>query len=145
MNLLHAVAAGRFQQVDGADDVDLGVEGRLAHRGAHVGQRGLVADDLRPHRGEDALKSLWVADVGLVERRGRVDIGQLAGAEVVQHRHLVARGEVSVDHVRSNEPGAAGNKNAHEKIPFLWVDVLPDYPKPRGSSNETGTTHVVGS
>ena len=97
--LLHALAARRFQQIDRTDDIDLGVEGRLAHRSAHVGQGRLVTDDLWLRRPKSARYPLWVADVGLIERRSRVEVGQLAGAEVVQNGHLVACGHIGIDDV----------------------------------------------
>ena len=78
-----------LEHVQRAEHVHLGVEDRLLDRGADVGLRGEVDDGLRPHLGEQRVERL--ADVELVQRRGRRQVLAPPGREVVDDVHLVAR------------------------------------------------------
>src|SRR5262249_1171617 len=114
----------RFEQRDGAEDVRAGVEGRVGDGAAHVHLRGVVVQDVRM-LGADQFGRLRVEDVELVEARLRVQVLTLAGAQVVDHEHLVAGRQVGVDHVRADEARAAGHQDLHaytlsRKYPMVW-------------------------
>jgi hypothetical protein len=49
-----------------------------------------------------------------VETRGGVDLVPAPRAEVVDDRHLVARLDTAVDHVRADEARAAGHEDLHD-------------------------------
>jgi hypothetical protein len=54
-----------------------------------------------------------VSDVDTMRLRSWVEVGFVAGAEVVENGDLVARGDVCVDHVGTDETGAARHQNPH--------------------------------
>ena len=72
-----------------------------------------MVDDVRPERGDDLLDRGEVCHVDAMQRCVRVDVVFAPGAEVVQHRHVVPCRHVSVDHVRTDETGAASDENLH--------------------------------
>jgi len=51
--------------------------------------------------------------VDAVQACGGVDVLLTSGGEVVEHRHLVSRGDICVDDVGADETGAAGDENLH--------------------------------
>ena len=56
-------AAGRLEHGQGAEDVDLGVEGGLGQGLAHVGLRGQVEDRLGPRRAHHGVEGVGLPDV----------------------------------------------------------------------------------
>ena len=71
-----------------------------------------MEDDLRPHAPGQLLQRL-VANVELVQRRGRSEVLAGAGAEVVHGVHLDSPRQQRVYEVRSDEPRSAGDHRAH--------------------------------
>ena len=89
----HEVRAGRarrLEHVHGSDDVDVGVERGLLHRRGDVGLGGQVEHEV-------GVRLEGLADVVLEKRRRRVDKLAAAGAEVVEHDHVVAPRDERVD------------------------------------------------
>ncbi len=66
---------------------------------------------LRLHPGEH--RSGVVPDVAFVERRRAGEVLPAAGREVVEHVNVVAALEQSVDEIRADEAGAAGDEDSH--------------------------------
>jgi len=56
-----------------------------------------------------------VAEIHSVRLRRWIEIGLGTGAEVVENPHLVARRNVRVDHMGTDETGTAGDQNPHRK------------------------------
>ncbi len=76
-------------------------------------------DELARQHSADALA---IADVRDDEPDGRIEVGAVAGREVVEHDDVVAARAERVDDVRSEEPGAAGHENTHPTYPLsLWT------------------------
>jgi hypothetical protein len=78
-----------------------------------------VEDDLGPRRREGGADEVEVADVGDVEvepaaHRVRHPAPRRP-AQVVERRHVVAAGEQRVDEMGADEPGAAGDEDAHRR------------------------------
>ena len=72
---------------------------------------------LRFDLGEDPLDRIRVADVDFVQQRAGgqrwLEVRSLSGTQIVDHRHPVATREQSVDKIRADEPGAAGDDAVH--------------------------------
>ena len=86
MTFFDAGVLTALEQVDKAQYVDPRVEGRVGHRMAHVHLRGVMAQDVRFDL-LDQLSGFGIAgDIDLVQRRFGVDVGALAGREVVEDR-----------------------------------------------------------
>jgi hypothetical protein len=73
------VAAGGLQQVEGADDVHLGVEHGLDHRLTHVRLGRLVRNHFGAYGFHDPVDGRLVAQVRLVQARPWVHVLALAG------------------------------------------------------------------
>src|SRR5260370_5586946 len=73
-----------------------------------------MVDDLWMESGDGGGDGLLVADVEPEHLGLAIDVGLAAGAEVVQDRDLVSRGDVSVRDMRADETGAASDENLHE-------------------------------
>ncbi len=114
--LLHPIFSAQFQEVEGADDVNLGVEDGLLHGFAHVRPRRLMVNDLRALGGEDLLQALGVADVEVIEPGPRIDVFALPRGEIVHHGHLVAPLDQSIHHVRADKARPSGNQNFHRRL-----------------------------
>ena len=112
-DLAHAVVGGSLQDVEAADEVHLRVIAGVGHRAWDLGLRRVVVDDLRLERGDRALHLVLVADVDPVDLRLGAQVFLAAGAEVVEHCHLVAGRDIGVDDVRADETGAASDENLH--------------------------------
>jgi hypothetical protein len=105
-------APAAFEQIDGAQDVDLGVEGWIRDRSGHGGLRREMNDGVGRLGAEDVVHRR-AADVDYVEPRRRIDLLSPAGTEVVHHGHLVARFDTAVDHVGADESRAARDEDLH--------------------------------
>jgi len=103
--------AGGFEQVERADDVRFRIGNRLAQAAAHVGQRGLVADDRRALVRKQVHEGRGVTDIRLIEASRGVQVGALTGGQVVDDGNRVAGGEEGIDDVRADEPGPAGEED----------------------------------
>ncbi len=110
-----------LEDVQRADDVDVGVVGRARHRDPDVRLRGEVEDELGPAPGHQ-LDDRRRGDVEVmdVERpapalAGVGQVGQRTGREVVDDVDLVALGQEPVDQVRTDEARAAGHEGAHDR------------------------------
>jgi hypothetical protein len=108
-----AALAGRLQHVDGAEDVDLGVERGGVDRHAHVDLRGEVEDPLGAEGPEAVQQAGGVADVAPLEHRAALQRGLqvdlASGGHVVDDEDLIARVEQRIDEVGPDEAGAAGD------------------------------------
>ena len=102
-----------MEQVDSAEDIDVGIEGGIDHRGAHVDLGGEVKDDLRGEPDDD-VPELLGTDIHLME----VDVaaaacvpegGQHPGGQIVDDQHLGALVDQSIDQVAADEACAAGH------------------------------------
>src|SRR5947207_2808705 len=74
--------------------------------------------------GEHPADARAIADVRDDERDGRIEVRAVAGREVVEHDDVVVPGAEGVDDVRSEEPGAAGDEDAHPTYPLSMWTVL---------------------
>ena len=74
-----------------------------------------MVDHVRAEVGEDLVERC-IPNVALVELDGRIEIGAVAGGQVVDHGHLVALGAKAVGDVRADEPGSASHENSHSAI-----------------------------
>ncbi len=93
----------------------LGVVHRIVQRGRHVRLRGMVIDDIWAKVGENFVQG-FVSDVALVEGDRRVEIGAIAGGQVIDDGHLVAQRSKAVGDVRANESGSASHEDSHTRI-----------------------------
>ena len=81
-------------------------------RARHRRQRTLVEDDLDAADGVvDALVAAQLALDDLDVVLETVEIGAVAGGEVVEHAHRVAALEQSADEVVADESGASGDED----------------------------------
>ncbi len=71
-----------------------------------------MVDDLGPKIAEHLLERL-IPNIAFVELGLGVQIGRIAGGQVVDNRHLVPSTEEPIDDVRANETRATGNENTH--------------------------------
>jgi hypothetical protein len=109
-----AAAAHRLQQDRGPRDVDVRVDRQVRQVHAEADHGGLVAD--RVHPGQRLVHRTTVAHVAddqvgrQAVRPARVD----GGGEGIQPAHLVTRGPEGLGDLRPDEPGRAGDQNAHD-------------------------------
>ena len=78
---------------------------------AHIHLRGVMAQNIRFDL-LDQRNALAVGNVDLVQRRLGVEIRFLAGREVIEDMHLVTVLDISIDNVRGDKAGAAGNDDS---------------------------------
>ena len=89
----------------------------MLDRSEHGPVGGLMEDDLASfHRLVDHIR---VGDVALDQLRRRIDVLPVAGRQVVEHDHVVAVGDQSVDQVGPDEAGPAGHECAHTNTPSI--------------------------
>src|SRR4029453_1451618 len=115
---------GGQEQVQGAGDVDLVGGAGVGHRAGHRGQGGQVVDDLGPGHGLGPGRR--VAEVALQHLEVAVDaveVGRLAGGEVVQHPDGVAVGDERADEAGPDEAVPAGDQDVH-RAPVAWVSAM---------------------
>ena len=70
-----------------------------------------MIDDIGLEGSDRRLHLLAICDVDTMQVRGGIDVFLPARAQVVDYADLVASGDISVDHVRPDETGAAGDEN----------------------------------
>ena len=129
--------ARSFENVQGADDVHLGIEGRPGHRHPHVRLGRQVEDELgtaADHEVDDG----GSGDVEVVNGErppcappGIGQIGQRPGREIVDDVDLVTLHEESVHQCRADEPGSTRHHRAHREISLARDSFAVDH-RPRG-------------
>ena len=77
-------------------------------------------DNLGRLRFDDAPHRVRIAQIDLMKPRGGIHLMALAGAEVVDDRHLMlpARDQ-RIDGMRADKTGASGNQNFHRVVALL--------------------------
>ena len=100
------------KDVDGTDDIDVGIVEGVAHRFADVDLRGGVKDHIGTCAGERGRK-LRHGDVELDERRARIDLLAPAPGQIVDHGHSVAGVDECVGDVGPDKAGAPGDERSH--------------------------------
>src|SRR5690606_8672570 len=116
---VHACRLHRRDEVREAADVLLVVPGRLLDRLAHLLARREVdhgPDLVLGERARQDVHGLGRGHVDLDERRVADAVGT-AGAEVVDHDHLLAALLQEAHHVRADVPGSAGHEDRHGTHP----------------------------
>jgi len=73
----------------------------------------MVVHDLGPERSDCLFDGGLVTQIGPMHFGGGVEIGFVAGAEVVENGNLMARRDVCVDDMRTDETGTARHQNPH--------------------------------
>src|SRR5260221_11345219 len=73
-----------------------------------------MVDDLWTESGDGGGDAVLVADVEPEHFGFPIDIGLAAGAEVVQDRDLVSRGDVGVGNMGADETTASSDENLHQ-------------------------------
>ena len=134
---LHAVLLHSLAEVEGGDEIIEVVGSGNGHRLTHGLQACEVDDALDIGvLGEHAVKSLGVAEVGLVELGAHTRDGGdtvqhdlLAVAEIVYDDGGLTRLDQLDDGMGAYEAGSAGDKNRHKGfslITYLWVQWIRD-------------------
>ncbi len=93
--------------------VDVVVPAGLAHRLAHLGERGHVHDGLAVVRAQRLREARTVAHVALLERRVRGHRCAVAAEQVVVHGHVVAAPQQPAHDHAADVPGSAGDHDPH--------------------------------
>ena len=73
----------------------------------------MMVHDLGSKRSDSFFDAGLITKVDAMHFRRGVDIGFVAGAEVVEDAHLMARRDVCVDDVGTDETGTARHQNPH--------------------------------
>ena len=111
------VASGGLEHVDGADDVDPGVQAGICHSLSDVHLSGEMKDAVRTEFVDDLVELRRDGDVAFDERSTRlerlVEVLPTPGREVVDDEHLGSTGRQLVGEVGADEAGAAGHESAH--------------------------------
>ena len=105
-----------FEDVGRADDVHLGVEGRLSDRDAHIRLRGEMEARLRLRLRERSSDSGRIADVDLEKPGALVHVAALPAREVVEHPHVVAALDERVHDMRADEASSACYERPHSAL-----------------------------
>ena len=108
--------AGRLDDAERPEHVDLGVVDRLGDRGADVGLRGEVEADLGARLVEDQVEVVVPADVAHVQAHPVRHELALAGGEIVEDVHLVAARRERRGDVRADESRTAGDYCPHQAV-----------------------------
>ncbi len=103
--------AQELEKVDGAEDVDPGVEERLRHRAADVDLCRLMEDDLRTGLLHD--RGQLIVDVRLDEGCVLRNLGAPSAGEVVEDGHGIAAAHQSLSEMGADESGAPGDEDSH--------------------------------
>ena len=112
-HLAHAVVHARLEEIETADDVDLGVVGGVCDGLRHLRLGGMVVHQLGPKSRDCFFYLRLVAQVDAVNGSRPIHVADLAGAEVVQDGDLMAGRDVRVDHVGTDEAGSASHQDSH--------------------------------
>ena len=111
--------ARRLQHVEGAQGVDLEIGPRVGHRGRDRGLRGQVIDRLlsgRRRQDRRVITDVAPDEAEAIPEGGPQPIQVRLAApprQIVEDRDLVAGPDARLRQVAPDEPGAAGNQNAH--------------------------------
>jgi hypothetical protein len=99
-----------------ADEIALVRARRVVHRRLHRGH-GRQVHNRRAflHGGQDLTEVGDVTDDQLQRRVRSRQVAPLAGGQIVQHSHLVARLQQAVDQMRTDKTGAARYKDTGSK------------------------------
>src|ERR1700688_4005527 len=111
---------GVVEEVDQAENVDIGVVARVARADRDRMLRRMMADDLGRELAKDALDPL-VANVEMNKRSRPRHVFLPSAAmrpQVVNYGDLMSRGAIGVGDMRSDEPGAAGDDDAHARLTY---------------------------
>ena len=100
--------AGSLQQPQGAGDVNRSVVDRVFGRlgNAHLGSQ--VEYNVRLFPMKNVVHQL-VGNVAVMKGGGRIEVSQLAGAQVIHHHDLMAFRQQPVDQMGPNKSGSASN------------------------------------
>gem|GEM_PF-3904336 len=112
------MAAGRFQQLEGADDIVFDEVGRGIDGAVHMGFRGQMDDGAGGMLSQDGVQGGAVTDVGPHEDMGRIHGGKgiRAGGitQTVQRHHLfIAAADQGPGQSRANETGGPRQQKRH--------------------------------
>lgn len=122
--LTGAVAAGVFQQVEGAFDVDVDVEFRCLNGGADTGARGQVDDGIGLKVGDGGGDEGRVGQLAFIHGHavlkaadvGAFDGGVVVGVEAVENGDAIrAIAQQALHGVRADESGTASDENFHDE------------------------------
>ena len=102
-----------LEHPDRPEDVDVTVEDGLLDRPAHVGLRRKMEADVRLPFPKGLPEHARVTDVPDDQLGSVVQALALAGDEAVDHDHIVATRDESVDEVRPDEAHAACDNRPH--------------------------------
>ena len=135
--------ARAFEDVEGTDDIDHGVEGRVLHGGHDVGLRGQVKDQGGPAAHHE-LDHGGDRDVEMVDGQGAPgaaagigQVGERPGREVIDDVDLISLDEEPVHQVRPDESRSSCHQRAHARV-FLPCDAL-------AVDHRSGRDHGVGA
>ena len=117
----------RFEEIDGALDVDALVKGRFLQAGAHTRAGGKVDDLVEFDAADQFIQRRPVGQVAVdkLERLGQgldfkkilaLEFGIVERVQVVERPDSVAGLQQALAYVRANEAGAAGDEEIHRKI-----------------------------
>jgi len=118
---LHPRRQPRLDEAQGGHHVLLRVEDRILAADPHVDLGREVQHRLRPQLPHQ-VRDPGVLQVHAHEVRPGGHVGLEAAAQVVQHGHLVAFRHAAVRRVAADEPGPAGDEDAH---PFSKTGTRP--------------------
>ena len=96
-DLAHRVVEARAQNIEAADHVHLRVVARIGDGFRHFGLSRVVIDDLGAERRNGRLDLRQLTDVNPEQACGGIDVFFAPCGQVVEHRHVVARGDIGVD------------------------------------------------
>ena len=116
-----AVTQRGLEDVDRAEHVDGGIEGRIGDRLADVGLSGEVKDAVGTEPVDRLVEIGGIGDIALGElgttRQRPLEVSAPSGREVVDGEDVGAGVEQGVDEVRADEPGAPGHQCPHVSPP----------------------------
>ena len=146
------VAARRFEQAIGADDVGFDERARPVDRPVDMALRGQMEDGVDRMLLHDGEHAAAVADVGLNERiarraidlRKRGEVGGVGELVDVDHRVLGVGDEMTTDG-RADEAGAAGDQDSHGRVSPTrnGVSISPSGGNAASRSDSVGTAAAV--
>ena len=124
---VEAVAAGGFEQVHGAFDVDALVKGRLQQAGPNPGACGQVNDLIEPDAGHQFVEAGAVSEVAANECErsgerleianvGQFDLRVVKVVQVVERPDRLAIPQQAFANMVADEPRAAGDQKVHGGI-----------------------------
>ncbi len=109
-NALDPVSARALEQIQGPEDVGIGIMPGMGHGPAKVDVRSLVIDEVEVALLKDGVEGR-AADVILEKLRPRVQVDHLTRRKAVYNSHVVPCPEICIDDMGSNKPRAATDQN----------------------------------